>query len=379
MTDRVKSFLKPISEAAPCGPDLSSGDLKFAAMEETLKGKPEVEAGSYIRPAEPPPWPSLTEQSETLLGRTKDLRVAMVVCCCWLKKDGIFGFRDGLQLLQGLLENYWDGVYPRVDKEELPPKEGAPTEPPPPVEYEYDFTRRLNSLAPLRSKRGMVTGWVRLADYIYASPVAKPKEGGVVIIEKLLAEPGQATGTSDVSAIVTALYAGASEATTAALNAAKEALSALEAIEAIMTSRVTSGNADSYGELTKILREIVKVLQPPESAAATLPVTGETKIEPGAEKKIGNLAAHAREVSVSVTISGSIRSRHDVVRALEGICEYYRQVEPGSPVPFLLRRVQKIAEMNFVDAVQELNLATMEQLKPSMGIGLVQEGAKPAS
>ena len=68
-----------------------------------------------------------------------------------------------------------------------------------------------------------------------------------------------------------------------------------------------------------------------------------------------------------ITVTGSIRTRSDVVRVLENVCDYYRQCEPGSPVPLLLRRAQKIATMNFIEGVQELNLATVEQLRPSMG------------
>ena len=55
------------------------------------------------------------------------------------------------------------------------------------------------------------------------------------------------------------------------------------------------------------------------------------------------------------------------MRAIDSICEYYRQVEPSSPVPYLLRRAQKLARMDFVQAVQELNLATIDSLRPSMG------------
>jgi type VI secretion system protein ImpA len=55
------------------------------------------------------------------------------------------------------------------------------------------------------------------------------------------------------------------------------------------------------------------------------------------------------------------------VRAIDAICDYYRQVEPSSPVPYLLRRAQKMATMNFLEAMQELSLATPETLRPSMG------------
>jgi type VI secretion system protein ImpA len=80
--------------------------------------------------------------------------------------------------------------------------------------------------------------------------------------------------------------------------------------------------------------------------------------------------------ATGITVSGSIRSRDDVIKALESLCRYYKQVEPGSPVPYLLRRAQKLATMNFVDAMQELNLASVDTLRPSMG-SAVDAAAEP--
>jgi hypothetical protein len=39
-------------------------------------------------------------------------------------------------------------------------------------------------------------------------------------------------------------------------------------------------------------------------------------------------------------------------------------------VPYLLRRVQKMVKMNFIQTVQELNLATVDALRPAMGSAL---------
>jgi hypothetical protein len=44
-------------------------------------------------------------------------------------------------------------------------------------------------------------------------------------------------------------------------------------------------------------------------------------------------------------------------------------------VVFILRRAQKLAKMNFVQAVQELNLATIDALKPSMGSAVDESAA----
>ena len=43
-----------------------------------------------------------------LFQRSKDLRVALRLTSGWLKKEGLPGFRDGLLVMKGLIERYWD-------------------------------------------------------------------------------------------------------------------------------------------------------------------------------------------------------------------------------------------------------------------------------
>jgi type VI secretion system protein ImpA len=51
---------------------------------------------------------------------------------------------------------------------------------------------------------------------------------------------------------------------------------------------------------------------------------------------------------------GELHSREDVVRQLNRICEYYTRVEPSSPVPLILKRAVRLAEMDFVQIIKDL-------------------------
>jgi len=66
-------------------------------------------------------------------------------------------------------------------------------------------------------------------------------------------------------------------------------------------------------------------------------------------------------------INGAIQSRQDVVRLLDRICEYYARTEPSSPLPLLLRRAQRMAEMDFLQIVDELTPTMRAQLEPIVG------------
>jgi len=51
---------------------------------------------------------------------------------------------------------------------------------------------------------------------------------------------------------------------------------------------------------------------------------------------------------------GDLRSRDDVVRLLDRVCDYYRRQEPSSPVPLLLERAKRLVPMDFLQIVRDL-------------------------
>ncbi|WP_227103734.1 type VI secretion system protein TssA [Chromobacterium rhizoryzae] len=98
---RWAAWLKPISDAAPCGEDLSHDD-EFQALKEEVTRLSGMNA------------PLALAHAETLLKtRGKDLRVAAYYACARLRQDGVAGLADGLELSAALLERYPDTVWPR--------------------------------------------------------------------------------------------------------------------------------------------------------------------------------------------------------------------------------------------------------------------------
>jgi type VI secretion system protein ImpA len=348
----AEDLLKPISADKPCGPDLSY-DPRFDELESILKGEPEVDIGSVKKPAEPPDWGELKDKSAQFLSQSKHLRVGVMMCCSLLKTGGIVGFLDGLQLLRGLVEQYWPTVYPLLDPED-----------------NNDPTQRLNILGGLTAQRGSAGGWLAILDYLYTTPVCRPKGMAPITFDDIQAARRREKGGEGVPAnapdpakLSAAMRDGAGEQIVANHKALQQALEAVRAVDQFLTTTLGAGNTISFEGLEKALLEMVGGLESylPGAAAQgadAAAVTGDS----------GSIAG--------ISVRGSIRSRDDVVRAIDSICDYYRQVEPCSPVPYLLRRAQKLAAMDFVQAVQELNLATIDSLRPSMG-SAVDAGSPP--
>ena len=340
MSDLIERLLLPISADQPCGPDLSY-DPRLEQLETILKGKPEVDIGSVKRPAEPPDWRELKEKSASFLGQSKHLRVALILCCSLLKTSGVIGFADGLRLIRGLLEQFWPTVYPLSDPED-----------------NNDPTQRLNILQALTSPRGSVDGWLTIVDYLYVAPLCQPKGAPPITFDQVQAARQKEKGDSaaanapDIGKLGKAIQDAGPEAISSSYSALQQALATVQEMDQFLTTTLGAGNTISFEVLEKTVQEM-------------LSETG--RFLPGGAPVNDSTEAASAAQGGGIAVSGSIATRDDVVRAIENICEYYRKFEPCSPVPYLLMRAQKLAVMNFVQAVQELNLGTVDSLRPSMG------------
>jgi type VI secretion system protein ImpA len=59
----VEALLRPISDEAPCGPDMEY-EPDFLALQELARGKPEQVIGDEVRPAQEPSWPTVRDAAE---------------------------------------------------------------------------------------------------------------------------------------------------------------------------------------------------------------------------------------------------------------------------------------------------------------------------
>jgi type VI secretion system protein ImpA len=126
----VDGLLAEISPDAPCGEDLEYGAV--AELSRAAEVKAEQQIGDTVVPAEEPDWEQLRRSALKLFDQTKDLRVAVILVNACARTQGWPGFRDAVQLLDGLLERYWVDVHPQLDEDEP-----------------NDFTMRVNLIASL--------------------------------------------------------------------------------------------------------------------------------------------------------------------------------------------------------------------------------------
>jgi len=333
----VEDLAKPISAEAPCGPDLAY-DPAFQQLETLVRGKPETQFSA----AEDPDWKELRDLAVAFHGRSKHLTASVILALSLLKTEGFAGLRDGLALVQRLLTDNWDAVYPRLDPEDNnDPTErmnilgnlvsfGEP----------YRFIPRLHETVIAQSPS---LGRVRLQDIISAKQPAAPAEGQPAPLNE-----AQISATFKDSNV---------DALKAVHEAVLQSIDSVKAIDAFLSEKVGTRGVN-FDELMKSLKQVQGSVALFIGAA---PVEGEA----GADAAVGGAGTGGGAKAVSVP--GAINSREDVVRALERICDFYRLNEPSSPVPLILYRAQRMAKMNFMEIVTELTPDAVTTVKVVTG------------
>jgi len=321
----IERLLEPISTEAPCGPNLEY-DSAFLTLERISLGKPEQRMGDSIRAAEPPDFEAVAREATGLLERSKDLRVAVQLARAQTYLHGYRGLRAGLELVHGLLDRYFAGVHPQLDPEE-----------------DNDPTMRITAVAGLCAADVLAT--------IRITPLIVSRSFGPVTLRDFALAGGSATASPDSPALDTAAIEAAfteSElpAHEAAASNLKGAVAALRGIEGVF-ERETAGQGPELAPLVELLRQashqVVSRLDKRVGNAES------SEAGAGAEQAAAGPAGGSGK-----SFSGEIRSRADVVRALDKICEYYAEFEPSSPIPLLLERGKRLVSKSFLDIIRDM-------------------------
>jgi type VI secretion system protein ImpA len=324
----LESLLAPVAADAPSGPDLEY-DPAFQALLEASAGKPERQYGDKVYPAEGPDWPLVHEQARQLAARTRDLRVAVWLARSGARLHGVAGAVAGLQLVRGLVERYWDHVYPPLDAADN-------NDPTARVTTLMALTESAAGLADLRQasltgKRGALT----VRDIELAFGAADPLPG-----ESVPSEDGV------LQAVVAAI--GESPALAAQMQAGFDAA---QGLAASLETRLEASQSPDLTPLKKVLQRVA---------------------EAGRRAVQGSAPAGAVEnegVATSARAPGTIGSRDDANRALERVCEWIERNEPTNPAPLLIRRAQRLMSKNFIDIIRDLAPDGLGQVEQIAGTG----------
>lgn len=338
----LESLLSPLDGESPTGQNLEY-DPDFMALERLAATKAERAIGDSVIAAEEPDWEKVSSQAEALLGRSKDLRVAVHLSTAWMRTSGMPGWSAGLQLIRSLLEHFWDGVHPQLDAED-----------------DNDPTARVNAVAAITDLQGML-GFFRNTPFVQSPRLGRFTlrdlriANGTLKINTGDEENAEAPGLTQIEACCMDC---SEEQLAENVTAVNTAFGHVKAIDAIFNEHIGTSGPDLKPLISDIY-EVKKFLEPqlvkrmPQAAADAGVVEGD-----GSSTATGGAAPVA---------SGRIEGPQDVIRKLDEICDYYARCEPSSPIPLLLRRAQRLVGLSFVDLMKDLAPGGMSELQVISG------------
>jgi type VI secretion system protein ImpA len=109
------NLLNPIPGEKPCGEDLRYTPL-YDKIKEARREEEEVQEGEWKTEGKKADYPQVVKLAvEALATKSKDLQIAAWLTDALLRTEGFAGLKQGLDLLQGLLGTFWDGLYPQLE------------------------------------------------------------------------------------------------------------------------------------------------------------------------------------------------------------------------------------------------------------------------
>jgi type VI secretion system protein ImpA len=347
MAIETENLLAEVSADAPCGEDLSY-DNAFLALEGMLRSQSSggVVAG-VEEEVEEPNWREIRAQSLELLLRSKDLRVAMYLTLAELKFEGIAGLRDGLGLVRGLLERFWDHLYPQLDPED-----------------NNDPLERINILQSFSPASVSDQDPMKFKQRLAEVPLCNSAQMGKFSLRNIQIAKGEISlptekmaGAPDMSVIDAAFQDTATDELMAESKAAEEAIEHLAGITNVFTENAYQGDSPDFSNFKSVLVSIQKCIQGYLAKRGYGEDVDEVAPGTGSEPEKGQ-----------ISLSGEVRSPQEALLAIEKVCQYYDRYEPSSPVPLLLRRAQRLVSKNFLDVIQDVCPDVLEQIQLLGGV-----------
>jgi type VI secretion system protein ImpA len=354
-----EDLLNPIAGDNPSGQDVRYDTklLVYDKIKEARREDDNLAQGAWEHERKVADFASVRKLAqEALATRTKDLQLAAWLTEAALRTEGFPGLRQGLVLCRGLIDKFWDTLYPPLEDGD-PELRAAPLDwlgsaleiplkNTPLVNAGYDW---------LKLKESRVVGY---EDQVKSDKDKKARA-------KLLAEGKLAPEAFDKAFIETpkAFYRQAEKDL-------DSCLAELKSLDELCTAKF-GDSAPSLGKLQIAIEEVrhaVHMLLEKKRETEPDPVeeapAGAAAGEAGPTAQADGSVAHsgAPAIVISVMTSSEPADRREVIASVAKAAAFLRKREPHSPAPYLMMRGLRWGELR---AAAKLADATLLEAPPT--------------
>ena len=365
----LDALLAPIPGDNPAGESLQYSGV-YDELREARRADDNLTKGDWEHEPKTAEWPKVIEVSTSALAtRTKDLLIGGWLVEALVQLYGFPGLRDGLKLMRGLQEQFWDQLYPEIDDGDMDARANAL------AAMDERMEIPLKSVALTRSGSGLDYSYIQWEE---STKFDIPENLDTLDSDsynrfaalKIEAEAANKT-TGDAwrkakDATRRAFY----EETFALVNKCWDEYQALDKVMDEKFGRQTPG----LGALKKsldVIRTLVEKLVKEKRILEPDPVLdGSAAMGTGADGEGGLSGA------------GSLRGRAEALRQLAEVAQYFQRTEPHSPVAYLVQRAIKWGEMPLEVWLEDVikDGAVLGHLKETLGLDTEgNQGPSPGS
>ncbi len=354
----IKELLAPIPGDDPAGSDASFSDQFDRIREARRADDPNLAQGDWQTELKVADWREAQSLSEDVLLRTsKDLQAAVWLGEAAISRYGLEGARDAFELLAGMLDTYWEGLYPRADDGDLEERGGK-------LAWFANYGSRALQLTLLN---GDPQAPLTLAEWIDSREVDNLGRQSAEAYQAALDE-GRINGeTFDTRSqqIEDALIRERIDQ----VAAAREAYARFSSLSDAKLGKEAPNLAPIDDALKKIQQIYAKVATAKGmGGVAAVDDAGEPIASSAGEASSGG-GGGGGAAALDLN-AGSLASKEAALRAIGEIAGFFRRTEPHNPVAYLLDRAVVWANMPLEQWLAEVirDETTLSTIRERVGL-----------
>lgn len=352
----VNELLAAIPGGDPAGTDASFSDQFDRIREARRADDPSLAQGEWQTELKVADWREAQNLAEDILMHTsKDLQAAVWLGEAAIARYGLEGARDSFDLLNGLLENYWEGLYPRADDGDLEERAGKL------AWFATYGGRALQQILLNEDPQAPHTlaGWIDSRD---VDNLARQSAEAY----ELALEEGRINGETFDGGLM-ALADDTVLARSEQAQLARDAFSRFSA----KSDELLGRDAPSLAAIDDALKKIQQIYAKLGAAKGlgTVAVAAEDGGGFGTDSVAQATGGAGPAASLDLN-AGSLASKEAALRALGDIAAFFRRTEPHSPVAYLLDRAVAWANMPLEQFLAELirDEGTLSSIRERVGL-----------
>lgn len=358
-------LLTPISEEAPSGESMRYSGI-YDEIKEARRADDNLNQGEWKTDLKVADFRKVVGLAVPALSeKTKDIQIGVWLTEALIRQHGFVGLRDGLKLLTGLQENFWETLHPEVEDGDQEARANA-------ITWLDTQGSQAVKFAPFTGVEGYgFLDWEDSKTFDFPDNI---ESLGSDEAARLTALKTQAEREQRVTADKWRKeWAKTKRATAEEVNfTLDECWLAFSELNRVIEEKYErnqmpglSGFKKALDDIHTQVKKLVEEKRAEEPDDVLLDESGE--VVGGAEGVAGGAGV----------ATGAINSRRDALKRLDDVAMFFQRTEPHSPVSYLVQRAVRWGNMPLENWLEEVikDPSVLYQLRETLGFGADNSGA----